>query len=156
MLYILGLKIPRRIALDQHWTLPKKKPQHYLCPLPPEMPPELLADQGYSRTKKGNLFNKHYSRWQLLNNLPPISSLWKRVKNPIITHSWGGRHQACSYWGKLITTQSQLFSKIISPKICLIAEVGTPQLLQSGHPQLTHHKVSCRLELGGFLGGPSW
>lgn len=115
------------------------------------MPPELLADQGYSRTKKGNLFDKHYSRWQLLNNLPPISSLWKRVKNPVITHSRGGRHQACSYWGRLVIRQSQLFDKIISPKICLAGEAGTPQLLQAGHPQLSPLPCRRRVRAGRFL-----
>lgn len=115
------------------------------------MPPELLADQGYSRTKKGNLFDKHYSRWQLLNNLPPISSLWKRVKNPVITHSRGGRHQACSYWGRLVIRQSQLFGKIISPKICLAGEVGTPQLLQAEHPQLSPLRRRRCVRAGRFL-----
>lgn len=119
------------------------------------MPPELIADQGYSRAKKGNLFNKHYSRWQLLNNLPPISSLWKRVKNPIITHSWGGRHRACSYWGRLVIRQSQLFGKIISLKICLNGKVRTRQLLLQDTPSWAHGDVHCRLELGGCLGGPS-
>lgn len=118
------------------------------------MPPEQLADQGYSRTKKGNLFNKHYSRWQLLNNLPPISSLWKRVKNPIITHSRGGRHRACSYWGRLVITQSQLFGKIISPKICLTGKVGTPQLLQAGHPQLSPLRCKLYVRAGRLLGRP--